>query len=359
MRRLLLLLLLALPLLGQTEETVVLKLPGMEKVEVRKDIAYGQHKLDLYRPANAKGKLPVVIFVNGIDRAELKEWGQYTSWPRLAAVRGMAAITHTGDLNALLDGIRKNADEWGLDAKRIAIWACSANGRVGTATLANNEDLRAAVLYYALMDTPPKNVTTPVLVARAGLDAPNLNQSIERWVSQAITLEVPVSFVNYPEGRHGFELIDDTPESRQIVEQTLDFLQHHLTTAPTPRKEPMTLTQLQALAPDAAVQRLHELRKTHPAAYVLQEQILNSLGYSLLAEKKTAEAVRMLELAAAWYPESANAHDSLGDAYEAAGRTAEAIQASERALALVDKAHPQRRAGIRASAEEKLKRLRQ
>src|ERR1041384_6500367 len=108
MRRMLLLLSLALPLLAQ-DETVVLKLPGMEQVEVRKDVAYGNHKLDLYRPANAKGNLPVVVFVNGIDRAELKEWGQYTSWPRLVAVRGMAAITHTGDLDALLGAIKTNA----------------------------------------------------------------------------------------------------------------------------------------------------------------------------------------------------------------------------------------------------------
>jgi tetratricopeptide (TPR) repeat protein len=209
------------------------------------------------------------------------------------------------------------------------------------------------------MDTAPKNVTTPVLVARAGLDALALNQSIERWVAQAVTLEVPVSFVNYPEGRHGFELLDDTPESRQIVEQTLDFLQHHLTTAPTPRKEPMTLAQLQGLGTDAAIRRLRELRETHPTAYVLQEQTLNGLGYALLAENKPAEAVKMLELAAALYPDSANAHDSLGDAYEAAGRAADAIKESERALQLVDKAHPQRREGIRRSAEEKLKRLRQ
>lgn len=356
MRRLLLVLLFALPVLGQTDEVVVLKLPGMDKVEVKKDIAYGKHKLDLYRPANAKGNLPVVAFVNGIDRAELKEWGQYTSWPRLVAVRGMAAITHTGDLDGLLKTIRENAAEWKLDATRIAIWACSANGRAGTATLANH-DLRAAVLYYALMDTAPKNAHTPVLVARAGLDAPNLNQSIERWVAQAVTLEVPLSFVNYPEGRHGFELLDDRPESRQIVKQTLDFLQHHLTTAPTPRKEPMTLAQLQALGTDAAVKRLQELRKTHPTAYVLQEPTLNSLGYALLAENKPAEAVQWLELVAAWYPDSANAHDSLGDAYEAAGRPADAIRESERALQLVDKAHPQRREGIRRSAEEKLKRL--
>lgn len=353
----LLVLLLALPLAGQTAEPVVLKVPGMEDVDVRKDVAYGEHKLDLYRPAGVDAALPVVIFVNGIDRAELKEWGQYTSWPRLVAARGMAAITHTGDLDGLLKAVRANGAEWKVDPSRIAIWACSANGRVGTAALATH-DFRAAVLYYALMDTAPKNTTTPVLVARAGLDALSLNRGIERWVAQAVTLEVPLSYVNYPEGRHAFELLDDTTESRQIVEQTLDFLRHHLTTAPTPRKEPMTLVQLQQLGIDAAVARLHELRKSHPAAYVLQEQTLNAMGYAALAENKASEAVKWLELAAAWYPESANAHDSLGDAYEAAGRAADAIRASERALQLVDKAHPQRRDGIRRSAEEKLKRLR-
>ena len=177
-------------------------------------------------------------------------------------------------------------------------------------------------------------------------------------MAQAVTLEVPLSFVNYPEGRHGFELLDDTPESRQIVEQTLDFLQHHLTTTPTPRKEPIRLAELQALGTDAMIQRLHELKKTHPTAYVLQEPILNSLGYALLAENKPSEAVKVLELVTAWYPDSANAHDSLGDAYEAAGRRDEAIKESERTLQLLDKASPPRREGIRRSAEEKLKRLR-
>lgn len=367
---LLALLLLAVPVQAQLDRTAVLKPPGMESVEVRKNVAYdGERKLDLYRPKNAQQKLPLVIFLNGVGRPDLKEWGQYTSWPRLVAARGMAAIAHetSGDdlpkqVDALLRYVREHAAELKIDASRIAVWACSANARLGTALLASRgDDFRAAVFYYGLMETAPKNVNTPVYVTRAGLDAPALNASIDRWVAQAVTLEAPVTLVNYPEGVHGFDLENDTPESKQIITQTLDFLQFHLTNAPTPRKEPMRLAELQQLITSEGiargVARLKELKQTHPNAYLLQERTLNGLGYALLTQRKNAEAVGVLEFVAAAYPESPNAHDSLGDAYEAAGRIADAIASAERALRLLDKASPQQREGIRRSAEEKLARL--
>jgi dienelactone hydrolase len=368
MRRLLFTLLIAAPLHAQIERTTVLKLPGMESVEVRKDLAYdGDRKLDLYRPKGGE-VVPLVIFLNGVGVRELKEWGQYTSWPRLAAVRGMAAVTYetTGDAmlpqaEALLAFARAHAAEWKIDPARIAVWACSANSRVGTAFVAAHDELRAAVFYYGLMENAPKNTTTPVFVARAGLDAPNLNQSIDRWVAQAVALDAPVTLVTYPEGPHAFDIDTDTPESKRIIAQTLDFLQFHLTTAPTPRREPMTLAQLQRLIAEQGiargVARLQELAKTNRNAFVLQERSLNSFGYGFLSERKYAEATAILELAAALNPDSANAQDSLADAYEAAGRKADAIAASRRALQLLDKAPDRSRAAIRASAEERLKRL--
>jgi hypothetical protein len=303
-----------MPLAAQLEQPVVLRLDGMDKVDVRKNVAYdGDRKLDFYRPANA-ATVPLVIFLNGVGRPDLKEWGQYTSWPRLVAARGMAAISYetsgsdvAPQTDALLRYVRDHAAEWKIDAKRIAIWSCSANVRLGTAMLASRDEL-----------------------------------------------------ITYPEGLHGFELDNDTPESRQIVMQTLDFLQFHLTTEPTPRKEPMTLAQLQRLFAEnreAALARLKEIRRTHPNAYVLQERTLNSLGYALMSDQKFAEAVAILELVAATYPDSANAHDSLGDAYEAAGRPADAIRESERALALVEKVPGPQSEAIRRSAEEKLARL--
>lgn len=356
-----------MPLAAQLEQTVVLRIDGMDKVDVRKNIPYdGERKLDFYRPAGA-ATVPLVIFLNGVGRPDLKEWGQYTSWPRLVAARGMAAISYETSGNdvapqtdALLRWVQQHAGELKIDPKRIAIWSCSANSRLGTSLLASRDDFRAAVFYYGLMETAPKNIVTPVLVARAGLDALPLNTSIDRWVAQAVELDAPVTLITYPEGLHGFEVDNDTPESRQIVQQTLDFLQFHLTTEPTPRKEPMTLAQLQRLFAEnreTALTRMKEIRKTHPNAYVLQERTLNSLGYALMSEGKLDEAIAILELVAATYPDSANAHDSLGDVYEAAGRTADAIREAERTLALVDKVAGPQGDAIRRSAEEKLARL--
>ena len=367
MRKLALLLFVALPLLAQNE-TVVLTVPGMDKVEVKKNVRYsGDLTFDLYRPPNSNATLPVVVFINGVGRPDLKDWGQYTSWPRLVATRGIAAVSHqtnaqntAAQVDALLTYLREHASELKLDANRIAIWSCSANARIGTA-LAQRDGFRAAVFYYGAMQEAPKNANLPVLVTRAGLDALPLNQSIDRWVSQAVALDAPVTLVTYPEGRHGFDLLDDTHESRLIVTQTLDFLQHHLTHAATPRKQPMTLAQLQTLVAEkgieATVARLTELRKTHPDAFVLQEQSLNGIGYGSL-EQRPAEAVKIFELVATLYPDSPNAHDSLADAYEALGRRDDAVHEAERALALLEKAHPAQREGIRQSAEAKLKRLR-
>lgn len=364
MRRLLLALLIASPLYAQLELPTVVR--AKVQPEVRKNIAYdGERKLDLYRPRGAAEALPLVIFVNGVGRPDLKEWGQYTSWPALAAERGLAAITYETTGNdmlpqheALLKYVREHAAELKIDPRRIAIWACSANARSGTAFLAAHDELRAAVFYYGLMEAAPKNITTPVYVARAGLDAPNLNQSIDRWVMQAVAIEAPVTLVTYPEGVHAFDIDNDTPESKRIIDDTLDFLRHHLTTAPTPRKEPMTLAQLQQLISEkgiaAAVARLKELK---PDAYVRQERALNALGYGLLGERKLAEATALFTFITETYPDSANAQDSLADAHEAAGRKAEAIAASERALALLEKAPERQREGIRASAQERLKRL--
>lgn len=123
----------------------------------------------------------------------------------------------------------------------------------------------------------------------------------------------------------------------------------------------MTLSQLQKLfASDrnAAIARLNELRRTHPTSYLVQERTLNGLGYALMGENRVADAVTILELVASTYPDSANAHDSLGDAYEAAGRKEDAIRESERALALLDRVQGQQRDAIKRSAEDKLARLR-
>lgn len=60
----------------------------------------------------------------------------------------------------------------------------------------------------------------------------------------------------------------------------------------------------------------------------------NALGYQLLREGKTDAAIRVFLLNTETYPTSANAQNSLGDAYLAAGQTALAEAAFRRELAL-------------------------
>ncbi len=76
------------------------------------------------------------------------------------------------------------------------------------------------------------------------------------------------------------------------------------------------------------------LRRRAPADRLVSEPRINNLGYALLGRGKVAEAVALLELNARWHPESANTHDSLGEAYLTAGDRERAIASYERALEL-------------------------
>lgn len=64
------------------------------------------------------------------------------------------------------------------------------------------------------------------------------------------------------------------------------------------------------------------------------ENMLINVGYWHLREKRLPQALAFFERAVALYSESANAHDSLADALEAAGRVQEALTHCERAVAL-------------------------
>jgi acetyl esterase/lipase len=64
------------------------------------------------------------------------------------------------------------------------------------------------------------------------------------------------------------------------------------------------------------------------------EAELNKAGYDLLGQKKLDEAIAVFARNVAEHPQSANAYDSLGEAYAAAGRKWSAIASYRRALEL-------------------------
>jgi tetratricopeptide (TPR) repeat protein len=78
----------------------------------------------------------------------------------------------------------------------------------------------------------------------------------------------------------------------------------------------------------------YETKKTDPESVDLAEDEINNLGYRLLRGRLTELAVEVFKIGTVEYPESANAHDSLGEAYAAAGERELAIEALRRALSL-------------------------
>jgi hypothetical protein len=64
----------------------------------------------------------------------------------------------------------------------------------------------------------------PVFVARAGLDHPLRNGTIDHFIELAISRNAPIHVVNHPTGHHGFDIEDDNDRSREIIRSTLEFI---------------------------------------------------------------------------------------------------------------------------------------
>jgi acetyl esterase/lipase len=256
-----------------TRRRVVYDLPGASEVVVQRDLEFraadgGPLPFDLYLPASRPGgpPAPVVVVVAGYPDTgtrlpcKFKEMGWATSWGRLIAASGVAAITYSNrtpaeDLDALLMHLGQHAGPLGIDAGRMALWAASGNVPLALSVLMQaNRDFRCAVLCCGFMldldgatsvadaaatygfvnPGAGRSLTAlpaglPLFVARAGRDQfEHLNESLDRFLTEALACNLPVSFVNHATGPHAFDLFDDSDSSREIIRGILSFLQFHL-----------------------------------------------------------------------------------------------------------------------------------
>lgn len=111
---------------------------------------------------------------------------------------------------------------------------------------------------------------------------------------------------------------------------------------------------------DAGRAMLAKVAATAPGAAVLEEQNLNRAGYDLLQRGKKTEAVSLMGYVAERFPTSANAQDSLGDAYLAVGNAAKAKEASEQAIRLLpgdSGMTEERKKRVEQSARERIKKI--
>jgi len=273
---------------------LVYSVPGMDKVEVRRDVVYksvansaaaGQGlgstaqnaaklelKLDAYIPAGAKERqrFPMVVLISGGGADPPYDWrdaGVYQGYGRALAASGFVAITFSkryargaeGTLNGLEDFgdmvryVRANAGEFHVDPERMAFWAFSAGGFLLSPALSHVQPYaRAAICFYCVTGTDFPSMTesdrarlTPVLspleqierspkapppifVGRAGWDSEDLNRNLDRFIAAALAHDLNIEVLNHPHGRHSFDIIDDVPRTREIIQSAIEFLHRAL-----------------------------------------------------------------------------------------------------------------------------------
>ncbi|HEX2270413.1 MAG TPA: alpha/beta hydrolase [Pyrinomonadaceae bacterium] len=257
---------------------VVYSLPGMERVVVKSNLKYvttGEpHMLmDVYVPPGLakNARRPAVLFIHGSvpPGSPAKDMGAFRSWGRLAAASNMVGVTFThrlgfpkpllneaaGDVNAAINYIRTHAGELNIDKDRICLAAYSGGGPMLSMAMRDKpEYVRCLVSFYAFLDIQNSNLhrphepaetlknfspvtyltaeaeqIAPLFIARAGLDeVPGLNESIDRFVQQAMTRNASVTVINHPRGPHAFDIQTDDERSCEIIQAALAFMSAQL-----------------------------------------------------------------------------------------------------------------------------------
>lgn len=238
---------------------VLYEVPGMKAARGERGVffkAAGERQLmmDVYRPARAGKPAPAIVFVSGAE--EVRSWGLFQDYGRLAAAHGFVGIVAdkryarseegfaqgTEDTLDALRFVREHARRFGVDPERVCVWTFSAGGSLaGLALRADAPPVRCLVAYYGLGLGGVKAQLraegarqVPTLAVRAGRDMKVLNDNIDAFAAEALAVNAPFTLVNYPEGVHAFEVSDARPEprtpenrarTRDILQLTFAFLE--------------------------------------------------------------------------------------------------------------------------------------
>jgi len=303
-----------------------------------------RRELQIVRPrATGETAIPVVIFVNnggpGLMRAR-----SYQEWARLVTTRQLAGVLYEGSpfdpqqsmeasigaavahLDSVVAALQRRRATLHIDPSTLVVWAGSGMTWSGTPfALSGTRPINGYVLYYGAGNVTQPRIDVPVLMVRAGLDAPGLNASFDSLARRLTAAGSPVTVLSHPAGTHGFDLNDSTATSASVIGQTLDFMQRVTT--------PALHSAILAEVPEAAA----------GAALAAERWAEAERAYLVVSERKPANR------AVAW---------KLGMAQLGNGHPAEALASFDRAKALGqggarDIGVPAIRAALRSGNEAK------
>ena len=217
--------------------------PPAAGITVASDVEYGMSgttrlAMDVYKPApGGAPRMPALVFFNRAIGAE-RSGRFYAGWARAAASKGIIGIlpdlrsgSELADFRLLIAYLEQHAAEHGIEA--IAVYAGSGNVFNAFPAVEDPKQtaIKAAVMYYGAAPITEFRLDLPVLYVRAGLDRPPVNESIAALTALAVGQNAPVTLLNYAGGHHAFEIADDNAATREVIDQTLEFVKR-ATSAP-------------------------------------------------------------------------------------------------------------------------------
>jgi predicted esterase len=173
----------------------------------------------------------------------LKDSAAYTSWGRLVAASGMAAVTFNwddtrlSDLVALITYLRENEKTLKIDTLKLCLAAFSAG--VDPSLLAVLGDklgpIDCFVGYYgsysissAVINNAAIKKVPSMLILHGTEDEVFPLRGAESCVDSATKLKLPAKLLIHSKGVHSFELRNDDNESKSLLKETIEFLKQAL-----------------------------------------------------------------------------------------------------------------------------------
>lgn len=240
---------------------------GMDAVEVTRGLVYRKDgnislEMDVYRPPNLKAneRRPAVIFLHGSTSLAMfpppTTWGVYQSYGRLMGASGLIGVTFNhrlgdgaekgfGDARAAIEYVRTHAADLHVDPDRLCLSAYSAGGPLLAIAIGDPQPyFRCLVGFYSVLDIQPSitaereqyspveqlklhaGKTPPILIARAGQDSKQINATIDRFISEAMSHDVQLELHNIKGAPHAFDILTPTPEGREVIARTIQFMKN-------------------------------------------------------------------------------------------------------------------------------------
>jgi acetyl esterase/lipase len=207
-----------------------------------------QGSIDVY--GDTGERRPAVVFVHGGPlppqlRPAPRDWPVFVGYASLAAATGLVGVTVDHRLHSPVDyptaaddvaaAVEQTRQLPGVDPDRVALWFFSGGGMLSAPWLSSPPPwLRCVALTYPVLapvagwDVDPRfrpaeavgGSSVPVLLTRAGLERPDVAATVEEFLAAAPGTEL----VDVPHGRHSFDMLDHTDESRAAVDRAMSWV---------------------------------------------------------------------------------------------------------------------------------------